>query len=105
MVFGCSCILVILGAQTNRSLFMIPYLIVQMLVIAMMAIIGIPIAAVLFYLDHPYYGTSISTVVVISAILPVVYWFIVKRAYTLLKEGGTLDGEKNLNREKDLESG
>ena len=79
---------------------MIPYLVVQPLVIALMAIVGIPIAAVLFYVGHPYYGISVSIVVFISSILPIFYWFVVKKAFTELRGGGTLQ-----SREKDVECG
>ena len=100
VAFGCACIFLIIGVQAQKHLLMIPYLVVQPLVIALMAIVGMPIAAVLFYVGHPYYGISVSIVVFISSILPIFYWFVVKKAFTELRGGGTLQ-----NREKDVECG
>ena len=78
---------------------MIPYLVMQMLVIVLMAIVGIPIASVLFYLKHPGYGLGVSTVVFISSILPIFFWLVAKKAFKSLNEG------QNLETKEDLECG
>ena len=95
-MYGCSCILLIIGSQTQRQSLMIPYLVMQMLVIVLIAIVGIPVASVLFYLKHPGYGIGVSTIVIISSILPIFFWWVVKKAYKCLDEGGNLETEKDL---------
>ena len=82
IVFGSTCILLMIGVQVQKQSLMIPYLIVQMLMIVMTAIVGIPIAIGLFYVKHPLYGLSVTTAVFFTSILPIYFWFTVKRAYT-----------------------
>jgi ABC-type transport system involved in Fe-S cluster assembly fused permease/ATPase subunit len=95
IVFGGTCILLMIGAQVQKQSLMIPYLIVQMLMIVMTAIVGIPIAVGLFYLKHPLYGLSVTIVVFFTSILPIYFWFTVKRAYTEIAKTGKLSMSRN----------
>ena len=90
LLFGCSCVLAMIGAWVQKRSLMVPYLVVQMLIIVMMAIVGIPIATAMFYLGHPFFGTSACTVVFLTSILPIHFWFVVKSAYIELGETGQL---------------
>ena len=95
IVFGGTCILLMIGAQVQKQSLMIPYLIVQMLMIVMTAIVGIPIAVGLFYLKHPLYGLSVTIVVFFTSILPIYFWFTVKRAFTEIAKTGKLSMSRN----------
>ena len=90
LLFGCSCVFAMIGACVQKRLLMVPYLVVQMLIIVMMAIVGIPIATAMFYLGHKFFGISTCTVVFITSILPIYFWFVVKSAYVELGETGQL---------------
>ena len=95
IVFGGTCILLMIGVQFQKQSLMIPYLIVQMLMIVLTAIVGIPIAVGLFYLNHPLYGLSVTTAVFFTSILPIYFWFTVKRAYTDMGKTGKLSKVRN----------
>ena len=95
IVFGGTCILLMIGVQVQKQSLMIPYLIVQMLMIVLTAIAGIPIAVGLFYLKHPLYGLCVTTAVFFTSVLPIYFWFTVKRAYTDMAKTGKLS--KNIN--------
>ena len=95
IVFGGTCILLMIGVQVQKQSLMIPYLIVQMLMIVMTAIVGIPITVGLFYLKHPLYGLSVTIVVFFTSILPIYFWFTVKRAYTEIAKTGKLSMSRN----------
>ena len=97
LVFGCSCVFAMIGAWVQKQLLMVPYLVVQMLIIVMMAIVGIPIATAMFYLRHPFYGIGICTVVFLTSILPIHFWFTVKSAYIELGETGQLSEYSRTN--------
>ena len=90
LVFGCSCVFAMIGTWVQKRFLMVPYLVVQMLIIVMMAIVGIPIATAMFYLEHPFFGTSACTIVFLTSILPIHFWFVVKSAYIELGETGQL---------------
>ena len=77
IVFGSTCVLLMIGVQVQKQSLMIPYLIFQMLMIVMTAIVGIPIAIGLFYVKHPLYGLSVTTAVFFTSILPIYFWFTV----------------------------
>ena len=94
-MFGCSCILMIIGAQVDKRSLMIPYLVIQMVIIVFKAVVGIPIASVLFYKEHPLFGISVSIFVLITSILPIYYWCVVKSAYNKLGERRYLITEKD----------
>ena len=95
IVFGGTCILLMIGVQFQKQSLMIPYLIVQMLMIVLTAIVGIPIAVGLFYLNQPLYGLSVTTAVFITSILPIYFWFTVKRAHTDMAKTGKLSKDRN----------
>ena len=97
IVFGSTCVLLMIGVQVQKQSLMIPYLIVQMLMIVMTAIVGIPIAIGLFYVKHPLYGLSVTTAVFFTSILPIYFWFTVKRAYTDMAKMGKLSKDRNQN--------
>ena len=97
IVFGSTCVLLMIGVQVQKHSLMIPYLIVQILMIVMTAIVGIPIAIGLFYLNHPLYGLSVTTAVLFTSILPIYFWFTVKRAYTDMAKMGKLSKDRNQN--------
>ena len=86
-----------IGIQVQKQSLMIPYLIVQILMIVMTAIVGIPIAIGLFYVKHPLYGLSVTTAVLFTSILPIYFWFNVKRAYTDMAKMGKLSKDRNQN--------
>ena len=87
-VFGCSCVLMIIGALLQNRRMMMPYLVLQMFITVMMAIVGIPVSVALFHLGHVLYGISISSVVIITSILPILFWFTVLKYYRELAEVG-----------------
>ena len=95
IVFGSTCILLLIGVQLQMKSLMIPYLVVQMLIIVMTAIVGIPIAIGLFYLKHPLYGLSVTTAVFFTSILPIYFWFTVKRVYSDMAKTGKLSKDRN----------
>ena len=95
IVFGGTCILLMIGVQFQKQSLMIPYLIVQMLMIVLTAIVGIPIAVGLFYLKHTLYGLSVTTAVFFTSILPIYFWFNVKRVYNDVARTGKLSNERN----------
>ena len=97
LLFGCSCVLAMIGAWVQKRSLMVPYLVVQMLIIVMMAIVGIPIATAMFYLGHKFYGISTCTVVFLTSILPIHFWFTVKSAYIELGETGQLSKYSRTN--------
>ena len=95
IVFASTCVLLMIGVQVQRQSLMIPYLVVQMLMIIMTAILGIPIAIGLFYLKHPLYGLSVTTAVFFTSILPIYFWFTVKRVYIDMAKTGNLSKDRN----------
>ena len=97
IVYGSTCVLLMIGVQVQKHSLMIPYLIVQILMIVMTAIVGIPIAIGLFYVKHPLYGLSVTTAVLFTSILPIYFWFTVKRAYTDMAKMGKLSKDRNQN--------
>ena len=96
IVFGSTCVLLMIGVEIQKKSLMIPYLIVQMMMIVLTAIVGIPIAVGLFYLNHPLYGLSVTTAVFFTSILPIYFWFTVKRAYTDMANLSKNRNESNL---------
>ena len=102
ILFGCCCILMMIGVQLQKRVLMIPYLIVQMLTIVLTSIVGIPIAVALFCINHPMYGISICTLLFFTSILPIYFWFVVKSAYTELSKNGKFVEKSN---QIDLECG
>ena len=95
IVFGSTCVLLMIGVEIQKKSLMIPYLIVQILMIVMTAIVGIPIAIGLFYVKHPLYGLSVTTAVLFTSILPIYFWFTVKRVYNDMARTGKLSNDRN----------
>ena len=95
IVFGATCILLMLGVQVQKQSLMIPYLIVQMLMIVMTGSVGIHVAVGLLFLNHLLYGLSVTTAVFFTSILPIFFWFTVKRAYTDTAKTGKLSKDRN----------
>ena len=92
IIYGLSCLLMMLGSQLKNHNLMIPYLVAQMVVVVSTVIIGIPLAAAMFYLDHCTDGQTISAFVVINSITSLYFWSTVKRAYEKLKNIELQDG-------------
>ena len=92
IIYGLSCLLMMLGSQLKNHNLMIPYLVAQMVVVVSTVIIGIPLAAAMFYLDHCTDGQTISAFVVINSMMSLYFWSTVKRAYGELKKIELPDG-------------
>ena len=88
IIYGLSCLLMMLGSQLKKHQLMIPYLIAQMVVVMLTVIIGIPLAAAMFYLNHCTDGQTISAFVVINSMMSLYFWSTVKRAYRKLPQHG-----------------
>ena len=92
IIYGLSCLLMMLGSQLKNHNLMIPYLVAQMLVVVSTVIIGIPLSASMFYLNHSTDGQTISAFVVINSMMSLYFWSTVKRAYGKLKKIELQDG-------------
>ena len=92
IIYGLSCLLMMLGSQLKEYKLMIPYLAAQMVVVVSTVIIGVPLAATMFYLNHFTDGQTISAFVVINSMMSLYFWSTVKRAYGKLKMIDAQDG-------------
>ena len=92
IMYGLACLLMMLGSQLKNHNLMIPYLVAQMVVVVLTVIIGIPLAAAMFYLNHCTDGQTISAFVVINSMISLYFWSTVKRAYGKLKNIELQDG-------------
>ena len=88
IIYGLSCLLMMLGSQLKKHKLMIPYLVAQMVVVVLTVIIGIPLAAAMFYLNHFTDGQTLSAFVVINSMMSLYFWSTVKRAYRKLPQHG-----------------
>ena len=88
IIYGLSCLLMMLGSQLKKHKLMVPYLIAQMVVLMSTVIIGIPLAAAMFHLNHSTDGQKISAFVVINSMMSLYFWSTVKRAYRKLAQRG-----------------
>ena len=88
IIYGLSCLLMMLGSQLKKHKLMVPYLIAQMVVVMLTVIIGIPLAAAMFHLNHSTDGQTISAFVVINSMMSLYFWSTVKRAYRKLAQHG-----------------
>ena len=59
-----------------------------MVVVMSTVIIGIPLAAAMFHLNHSTDGQTISAFVVINSMMSLYFWSTVKRAYRKLAQHG-----------------
>ena len=103
-----SCFMMIIGTQFRKfhkhHWLMIPYLIAQMFWIVLDIVIGIPLAVILFYLNHSKDGQIITSFVLITSIISAYFWMTVNTAYkklgkikTQTKEIKTSVGSKTSN--------
>ena len=108
IVYVISCFMMLIGTQfgtfRKHPSLMIPYLIAQMFWIVLDIMIGIPLAAVLFYLNHSIDGQIVTSFVLITSIISVYFWMTVNMAYkklgkikTQTKEIKTSVGSKTSN--------
>jgi hypothetical protein len=100
IIYGLSCLLMMLGSQLKKHQLMIPYLITQMVVVVLTLIIGMPLAAAMFYLNHFTDGQTISAFVVINSMMSIYFWSTVKRAYGKLKIIAAQDGISTIEEPK-----
>ena len=88
IVYVISCLMMIIGTQfetcRKHPWLMIPYLIAQMFWIVLDIMIGIPLAAVLFYINHSKDGQIVTSFVLITSIISVYFWMTVNTAYKKL---------------------
>lgn len=79
-VYALSCLLMIVGAVCQVRGLMIPYLILQMLVLIVFILIGIGFTVVAFFYNV-IAGAVAGVVVLILSILLIYFWVAVQRAY------------------------
>ena len=88
-----SCFMMIIGTQFKKlrkhPWLMIPYLIAQMSWIIIDIVIGIPLAVILFYLDHSKDGQIVTSFVLLTSIMSFYFWMTVNAAYKKLGENKT----------------
>ena len=85
-----SCCMMMIGTQFRKHpRLMIPYLIAQMLWILLDIAIGIPLAAVLFYLNHSKDGQFVISFVLITSIMSFYFWMTVNKAYKKFARNNT----------------
>ena len=85
-----SCSMMMIGTQFRKHpRLMIPYLIAQMLWILLDIAIGIPLAAILFYLNHSKDGQFVISFVLITSIMSFYFWMTVNKAYKKLARNNT----------------
>ena len=85
-----SCFMMIIGTQFRKCRkhpwLMIPYLVSQMVWIILDIVIGIPLAAILFYLNHSKDGKIVTSFVLVTSIMSIYFWMTVNKAYKKLGE-------------------
>ena len=86
--------MMIIGTQFSkcrkRPWLIIPYLIAQMFWIIFDIGIGIPLAVILFYLNHSKDGQIVTSFVLLTSIMAFYFWMTVNTAYKKL--GGNETG-------------
>ena len=92
-----SCSMMIIGTQfRKRPWLMVPYLIAQMLWILLDIAIGIPLAAILFYLNHSKDGQFVTSFVLITSITSFYFWITVNEAYKNLARNKTQNDKSTI---------
>ena len=95
-----SCFMMIIGTQFEKfwkhSWLMVPYLIAQMLWILLDIAIGIPLAAILFYLNHSKDGQFVTSFVLITSITSFYFWITVNKAYKNLARNKTQNDKSTI---------
>ena len=80
-----SCFMMIIGTQFRKHPFlMIPFLIAQMFWIVLDIVIGVPLAVILFYLNHSKDGQIVTSFVLLTSIMSFYFWINVNKAYKKL---------------------
>jgi len=79
-VYGLSCLLLILGAACQVRALMLPYMILQMIVLIVFMLIGIGCTVVAFFFNV-IAGAVAGGVVFILSILLIYFWIAIQRAY------------------------
>ena len=95
-----SCSMMLIGTQfRKRPWLMIPYLIAQMLWILLDIAIGIPLAAVLFYLNHSKDGQFVTSFVLVTSIMSFYFWITVNKAYKKLARNKTQNEQSTIGQQ------
>ena len=80
-----SCFMMIIGTQFRKHpCLMIPFLIAQMFWIVLDIVIGVPLAVILFYLNHSKDGQIVTSFVLLTSIVSFYFWINVNKAYKKL---------------------
>ena len=92
-----SCSMMIIGIHFRKyPWLMIPYLVSQMVWIILDIVIGIPLAAILFYLNHSKDGKIVTSFVLVTSIISIYFWMTVNKAYKKLGEKKTQNKNSTL---------
>ena len=98
--------MMIIGTQFKKlrkhPWLMIPYLIAQMSWIIIDIVIGIPLAVILFYLDHSKDGQIVTSFVLLTSIMSFYFWMTVNTAYKKLKENKTENNKSRTGQQMEL---
>ena len=101
-----SCFMMIIGTQFKKlrkhPWLMIPYLIAQMSWIIIDIMIGIPLAIILFYLNHSKDGQIVTSFVLLTSIMSFYFWMTVNTAYKKLKENKTENNKSRIGQQMEL---
>ena len=94
IVYVISCFMMLIGTQVGalrkHPSLMIPFLIAQMFWIVIDIVIGIPLAVILFYVNHSKDGQIVTSFVLFTSITSFYFWMTVNTAYKKL--GGNKTG-------------
>ena len=95
-----SCSMMMIGTQFRKHPWlMIPYLVTQMLWIVLDIAIGIPLAAILFYLNHSKDGQFVTSFVLVTSIMSFYFWITVNKAYKKLARNKTQNDKSTLSQQ------
>ena len=101
-----SCFMMIVGTQfknlRKHPWLMIPYLIAQMSWIVIDIVIGIPLAVILFYLNHSKDGQIVTSFVLLTSIMSFYFWMTVNTAYKKLEENKTENNKSRIGQQMEL---
>ena len=101
-----SCFMMIIGTQFKKlrkhPWLMIPYLIAQMSWIIIDIMIGIPLAIILFYLNHSKDGQIVTSFVLLTSIMSFYFWMTVNTAYKKLEENKTENNKSRIGQQMEL---
>ena len=101
-----SCFMMIIGTQFKKlqkhPWLIIPYLIAQMSWIVIDIMIGIPLAVILFYLNHSKDGQIVTSFVLLTSIMSFYFWMTVNTAYKKLEENKTENNKSRIGQQMEL---